>query len=180
MPAASHFLVVGGQRSGKSRYAESLIAASGRKPVYIATATAGDGEMAGRIAVHRSRRGESWTTFEEPLAISDTLKAAAGPDRAVLVDCLTLWLANLLEAERDVAAETDRLVVALNDAAGPVVLVSNELGSGIIPMNPLTRRYADAHGTLNQRIAAAVGRVVLVIAGVPVLIKPQRQPEIAL
>lgn len=180
MAGLPHVLILGGQRSGKSRYAETLVAASGRTPVYVATATAGDGEMADRIAVHKTRRGGAWTTFEEPLALADTLLAASGAERAVLVDCLTLWLANLMEAGRDVEAESDRLIATLGKVGGPVVLVSNEVGSGIIPMHPLSRRYADAHGILNQRVGAAVGRVVLMAAGIPILIKPPTQAELTL
>jgi len=178
--SARHVLVLGGQRSGKSCYAEGLVQASGRAPVYLATATAGDGEMAERIARHRSRRGEAWRTVEEPLELAGALGAAATPASALLVDCLTLWLANLMAAGRDPAAETDRLLAALDEAAAPVVLVSNEVGSGIIPANALARRYADAQGILNQQVAGAVGQVVLVAAGIPSLIKPAAPPQVIL
>jgi len=180
MSAVRHVLVVGGQRSGKSRFAEELVAGSGRRPVYIATATAGDDEMAARIAAHRDRRGTAWTTIEEPLDLAVTLGREAAADAAVLVDCLTLWLGNLMAAKRDIARETETLVAALSAAAGPVVIVSNEVGAGIIPDNPLARSYADALGILNQRIAEAVGRVVLMAAGQPVLLKPSPTPEITL
>jgi adenosylcobinamide kinase/adenosylcobinamide-phosphate guanylyltransferase len=178
--ASGHILVLGGQRSGKSRYAENLVASSLRLPVYLATATAGDPEMHERIEAHRARRGREWRTVEEPLDISGQLLALADPGRAVLVECLTLWLANLLEARREPAEETDRLVEALRRADGPAVIVSNEVGAGIVPENALARRYADALGVLNQRIAAAVGRVVLVAAGIPVLLKPANRPEVTL
>jgi adenosylcobinamide kinase/adenosylcobinamide-phosphate guanylyltransferase len=180
MAAAGHVLVLGGQRSGKSRFAEELVAASGREAIYVATATAGDGEMAERIAHHRARRGAGWRTVEEPLALVDTLVTVTGPRRAVLVECLTLWVANLMAADRDLQAETGRLVAALGIVSGAVVLVSNEVGSGIIPDNALARRYADVQGTLNRRVAETVGRVILVAAGQPVLLKPAAQPEIVL
>lgn len=180
MSAARHVLVLGGQRSGKSRFAEKLVAGSGRRAVYIATATAGDDEMAARIAAHRDRRGTVWTTIEAPLDLPATLGRAAAPNAAVLVDCLTLWLANLMAAERDISHETEALVAVLSAVAGTVVIVSNEVGAGVIPDNPLARAYADALGVLNQRVAAAVGRVVLMAAGQPLLLKPSPTPEIAL
>jgi adenosylcobinamide kinase/adenosylcobinamide-phosphate guanylyltransferase len=176
----AHVLVLGGQRSGKSRYAERLVATGTRAPVYLATATAGDGEMGERIAAHRLRRGREWQTVEEPREMPDALASLADPARAVLVECLTLWLANLMEADRDLELESDCLVAALARAKGPVVIVSNEVGSGIVPENALARRYADALGVLNQRVAGAVGQVVLVAAGIPVLIKPARTPEVIL
>ena len=180
MGAGAHVLVLGGRRSGKSRLAEDLVLASGRAPVYIATATPGDGEMSDRIALHRTRRGGAWRTIETPLLLADALRGAATAGNAVLVDCLTLWLANLMEAGLDVAAETAGLVAALDAATAPVVIVSNEVGAGIVPDNALARRYSDAHGILNQRIAAAVGRVVLTVAGLPLLLKPSPQGPIAL
>jgi adenosylcobinamide kinase/adenosylcobinamide-phosphate guanylyltransferase len=177
--AARHILVLGGQRSGKSAFAEDLVMRSGRRPVYLATGGAGDTEMGERIAQHRKRRGADWTTVEEPLDLAAAL-GGVGEGAVVLVDCLTLWLSNLIEAGRDVERETDGLLAALERARAPVVLVSNEVGSGIIPENALARRYADALGTLNQRTAAAVGRVVLMAAGQPILLKPSAIPEIAL
>ena len=177
---ATRVLVVGGQRSGKSRYAERLVATSGRAPVYIAVATAGDGEMAARIAVHRRRRAEGWRTVEEPLDIAAAIARKSTTGTAVLVECLTLWLSNLMGAGRAVEAETDRLIEALEGAAGPVVLVSNEVGGGIMPDNALARRYADALGVLNQRVAAVATQVVLVAAGQPFILKPSQQPEVTL
>jgi adenosylcobinamide kinase/adenosylcobinamide-phosphate guanylyltransferase len=175
-------LVLGGQRSGKSRYAERLVAASGRRLVHLATATAGDDEMAERIARHQARRGaEKWRTVEEPVDLAGALLREARTDAAVLVDCLTLWLTNLMVAERPIEPETDRLLAALAAVAGPVAIVSNEVGSGIIPANALARRYADALGTLNQRVAEAVDRVVLMVAGMPLFLKPaQKQNEVVL
>ena len=180
MSTAPHILVVGGQRSGKSRFAEELIARSRKRRVYVATAAARDDEMSERIATHRGRRGVEWTTIEEPLELSTALDRVAGRDTGVLIDCLTVWLANLMEAGRDVDAEIDGVVAALAGTEASIVLVSNEVGAGIIPANALARRYADALGTLNQRIASAVGRVILMTAGQPVIVKPAQTPEIAL
>lgn len=177
---ATIVLVVGGQRSGKSRYAERLVAESGRVPVYLATATAGDGEMAARIAAHRERRPAGWRTVEQPLDIALELDRHSTDSSAVIVECLTLWLTNLMGAGRDVVAATDELLDALRRARGPVVVVSNEVGGGIMPANALARRYADALGTLNQRVAGVASHVVLVAAGQPLLIKPGRPPEIIL
>jgi adenosylcobinamide kinase / adenosylcobinamide-phosphate guanylyltransferase len=178
---ATRVLVVGGQRSGKSRYAERLVAESGLARVYLAIATAGDGEMAERIDTHRRRRGGvTWRTIEEPLDIAAVLALESHPGTVVLVECLTLWLSNLMGAGRDIDIATDGLVTALEQAAGPVVLVSNEVGAGIMPDNALARRYADALGVLNQRIAAVATRVVLVVAGQPLLLKPSIQPDIGL
>ncbi|MBN8997572.1 MAG: bifunctional adenosylcobinamide kinase/adenosylcobinamide-phosphate guanylyltransferase [Rhizobiales bacterium] len=174
---APNTLVIGAQRSGKSRKAEEIVSSAGGELVYLATATAGDAEMAERIATHRARRGGDWRTVEEPLDLPGILDREALPGRAVLVDCLTLWLSNLFGAERDIVHETDRLVAALQRTACPVVLVSNEVGAGIIPMNALARRYADAAGILNQRVAAACDRVILMAAGIALPIKPSPFPE---
>ena len=164
-------LVLGGARSGKSRYAERLVEDQAGEPVYIATGSAGDGEMADRIARHRARRGTRWRTVEVPLALTTALVDAARPDRGVLVDCLTLWLANLMAAERDVAAECARLRAALPALNGPVVLVANEVGLGIVPDNALARAFRDHAGRLNQDIAATADRVVFVAAGLPMVLK---------
>jgi len=176
----SRVLVIGGQRSGKSRYAESLVTTSGCAPIYLATATAGDGEMAERIARHRDRRSGGWRTVEEPLDLAGALLREAHSDAVVLVDCLTLWLTNVMAAELPVEAESAKLVAALGKVRGSVVLVSNEVGSGIIPANALARRYADALGTLNQQVAAAVDRVVLIAAGLPLVLKPAPAGEVKL
>ena len=169
--ADGHVLVLGGQRSGKSRHAEQRVLATGRRPVYVATATAGDDEMAERIARHRARRGEGWRTVEEPLELAATLEREAAHDAAILVDCLTLWLTNIMMAGRDPDAEGQRLIEVLGKLDGVVVIVSNEVGAGVIPADPFTRRYVDALGTLNQRVAENVGTVVLVTAGIPSTIK---------
>jgi adenosylcobinamide kinase/adenosylcobinamide-phosphate guanylyltransferase len=164
-------LVLGGARSGKSAYAEGLIRAAAPLATYLATAEAGDGEMAVRIAHHQAQRGAGWDTIEEPLDLVGTLLRVARPDRPVLVDCLTLWLSNLMFAERDIAAETLRLAACLGDLAGPVVLVSNEVGQGIVPDNALARAFRDHAGRLHQAVAAAATRVVFVTAGLPMVLK---------
>jgi adenosylcobinamide kinase/adenosylcobinamide-phosphate guanylyltransferase len=164
-------LVLGGARSGKSRYAQSLAEAEPGDRVYIATAEAGDAEMAERIRRHREARGGRWRTVEAPLALAEALTRAAGRDRVVVVDCLTLWLANLMAAGRDVAAETENLVAALGAVAGPAVLVSNEVGHGIVPEAALARAFRDHAGELHQAVAAASGRVVMVTAGLAHVLK---------
>ena len=163
-------LVLGGARSGKSVYAESLAIAGGAAR-YLATAQAFDAEMSDRIALHRSRRGEGWTTFEEPLDLVGALQQIATPHTPTLIDCLTLWTSNLLFAERDIEAEGDALAACLPDLAGPAIFVSNEVGLGIVPDNALARRFRDAAGRLNQKIAAASDRVVFVAAGLPLVLK---------
>ncbi len=170
MPA-SVTLVLGGARSGKSRYAERLVEGCGGGPVYIATGEAGDAEMVERIAHHRARRGRHWQTVEAPLELAAALAASVAPDRGVLVECLTLWLANLIEAGRDVADEIARLLAALPALDGPVVFVANEVGLGIVPDNALARAFRDHAGRLNQDIAAAADRVVFVAAGLPLVLK---------
>jgi adenosylcobinamide kinase/adenosylcobinamide-phosphate guanylyltransferase len=160
-------LVLGGARSGKSRYAEGLITALPPPWLYIATAQAFDQEMTERIA---TRRAASWQTVEAPHDLAAAL--AAAPQRApVLVDCLTLWLSNRMLAEADIDAETDTLERALDTSGGVRVLVSNEVGSGIVPDNALARRFRDLQGRLNQRLAARADRVVLVVAGLSLTLK---------
>jgi len=169
--APRSILIVGGQRSGKSRYAEARSLASGMERVYLATATAGDREMRSRIAAHRDRRGEDWLTVEETLDVAEALRREARPHRFVLVECLTLWLSNLYGAGRDLAEATRRLADSVAGLPGVVAFVSNEVGSGIIPDNAMARAYADALGSLNQAMGAAVDEVVLVVAGQPLTIK---------
>jgi adenosylcobinamide kinase / adenosylcobinamide-phosphate guanylyltransferase len=166
-------LVLGGARSGKSRYAESLIAAlppPWQPPwTYVATAEAGDTEMAERIARHRARRGPNWRTIEATHNLENVLAACKADP--VLVDCLTLWLSNLMLADGAIDEEMTRVEKALLLATAPKVVVSNEVGSGIVPEYPLGRRFRDAQGILNQRIAALADRVVLVVAGLPMPLK---------
>jgi adenosylcobinamide kinase / adenosylcobinamide-phosphate guanylyltransferase len=161
-------LVLGGARSGKSAYAESLLGGGG---LYLATGQALDDEMAARIAEHRQRRGPGWTTIEEPLDLADCLLRHARPDRPILVDCLTLWISNLMHHGRDVATACDGLCDVLCRAAGPVVLVSNEVGMGLVPDTALGRAFRDAQGRVNQHVAASCQRVVFVAAGLPLFLK---------
>jgi len=167
-------LVLGGARSGKSRFAESLVEGHAGPRVYLATAEAGDAEMAARIRRHRARRGAGWTTIEAPLELPRALAAAPG-DAAILVDCLTLWLSNLMAAARDVERETQALLEVLPRRASPVVFVSNEVGLGIVPDNALARAFRDHAGRLHQTVAAAADRVYFVAAGLPLLMKDRRQ-----
>ena len=161
-------LILGGARSGKSRRAEALVLAHAAPWTYIATAQAFDAEMAARIAEHQARRAEDWRTVNAPRMLPEALRAATGP---ILVDCLTLWLSNAMLAEADLAAETTALEAALQARGGPVVLVSNEVGAGIVPATSLGRRFRDAQGLLNQRMAALADHVELVVAGLPLRLK---------
>jgi adenosylcobinamide kinase / adenosylcobinamide-phosphate guanylyltransferase len=161
--------VIGGARSGKSRYAETLMAALPPPWTYVATAEAADSEMTARIGAHRARRGANWRTIEAPRDLQAALAACgAGP---VLVDCLTLWLSNLMLAETDIERDIEKLEAVLSAAAAPVVIVANEVGLGIVPSFPLGRRFRDMQGILNQRIAARAERVVLMVAGLPLALK---------
>lgn len=161
--------MLGGARSGKSRYAESLVTALPPPWLYVATAEAGDSEMVARVAAHQARRGPSWTTIETPRNVAETLGTHA--DTPTLVDCLTLWLSNVMLADADIDAEIEQLDEALARAAAPIVLVANEVGFGIVPDSALGRRFRDLQGLLNQRIAARADRVVLVVAGLPLTLK---------
>ena len=171
-PAFSSTLVFGGVRSGKSRHAEALCRATGLQRVYIATAAAYDDEMRARIAGHRAMRAkDGWQTVEERHDLASALVRELAADTIVLVDCLTLWLTNRLLAEADMDEEFDRLVDTLSQRRGPVVLVSNETGLGIVPENALARRFGDLQGRLNQRIAALSTHVHFVAAGLPLTLK---------
>ena len=163
-------LVLGGARSGKSRYAESLIEKLPPPWVYIATAEACDAEMEQRIAAHRARRGDRWQTIEAPHDLAGPISHVS-KGSAVLIDCLTLWLSNRLLAEADMDHEIAALESALAKLSGTVVLVSNEVGSGIVPDKVLARQFRDLQGQLNQRIAVKSDRVVLMVAGLPLTVK---------
>jgi adenosylcobinamide kinase/adenosylcobinamide-phosphate guanylyltransferase len=160
-------LVLGGARSGKSRHAEHLAAESGLVPVYLATAQALDAEMTRRIAAHRTRRGTAWRTVEEPLDLVGVLQRECAPGRIVLADCLTLWLSNLMAARRAVEAESARLLEALPGLSGSVLLVSNEVGQGVVPDNAMARQFIDHAGFLHQGIAEQADAVVFMTAGLP-------------
>lgn len=170
-------LVLGGARSGKSRHAEQLVhayaAAREATRVYVATGEAHDQEMRARIAHHRQQRGPGWVTRESPLDLVETLVAECAATRVVLVDCLTLWLSNLMHAGRDVDAETDRLVRLMRVLEGPVVFVTNEVGLGIVPDNALARAFRDHAGRMHQAIAAAAQRVHFVAAGLKLVLKDE-------
>ena len=180
----SRTLVFGGARSGKSAHAESLAAASGKEVIYIATADAGDAEMQARIARHREERNPHWTTVEARLALGHALLEWSAPHRLVLVDCLTVWLSNLLfcqpgnypevgriEPPPAFASERASLLDALDHAAGDIVLVSNEVGMGIVPQGAISRWFVDEAGRLNQAVAARCERVAWVAAGLPLMLK---------
>ena len=164
-------LILGGARSGKSSRAQSLAESAGQKRCYIATAQAFDDEMSARIATHQADRGEGWQTLEAPLDLAGAVTMAAGDCDVALIDCLTLWLSNLMHHERDIADETRQLIAAVNASSIPVILVSNEVGMAIVPENRLAREFRDAQGRLNQQIAAAAEIVEFVAAGLPLKLK---------
>jgi len=172
VPVPRSLLVLGGARSGKSRYAQKLAEDSGRELVLIATAEACDAEMAARIARHAAERDMRWSVIEEPLELAATLRREALPDRILVVDCVTLWLSNLFLRELDSAAATTALVETLAALESPAILVSNEVGSGIVPDNALARAFRDAQGALNQALAEACEAVVLMTAGLALRLKP--------
>ena len=171
MTLARSTLILGGARSGKSTHAEALAENHDGPRVYIATAQAFDGEMTTRIAAHVARRGPAWRTVEEPLELPDALSAADDGKTFILVDCITLWLTNVLLGDHDLKAYTEKLLEVVGTCKGPVVLVSNEVGLGIVPENALARRFRDEAGVLNQKLADSVDRVVLVTAGLPFQLK---------
>jgi adenosylcobinamide kinase/adenosylcobinamide-phosphate guanylyltransferase len=168
LPLPRLTLVLGGARSGKSRYGEELVGRTAPPWTYVATAEAWDTEMAERIAYHRARRDARWQTLDAPLYLAAAVAGLTGP---ALVDCLTLWLSNVMLAGRDVDAESEALLAALACAPGPLVVVSNEVGLGIVPDTPLGRAFRDAQGRLNQRVAAAADRVIFMAAGLPLNLK---------
>ena len=164
-------LVTGGARSGKSRFAEAQALRHEGTPVYIATAEARDGEMADRISLHKARRGDQWRLTEEPRDLAAALQATDGTGPR-LVDCLTLWLSNLMLDGQDWQEETEVLAGVIRQQRSPVIFVTNEVGAGIVPENALARAYRDAAGTMNQRVAEAVDEVWLVVSGCPLRVKP--------
>ncbi len=165
-------LILGGARSGKSAFAQRRAAADGLEVCYLATAQAGDAEMRERIARHRAERPAAWGLIEEPLALAAALRAHAAPHRCLLVDCLTLWLSNLLAVgDEPLAAEIRDFSETLPTLPGQIVLVSNEVGQGIVPVNPLARRFRDEAGWLHQAVAERCDRVTFVIAGLPLTLK---------
>ena len=175
-------LVLGGARSGKSRHAEALVESAACSATYCATAEAGDNEMAERIAAHRARRdrvggGGFWRNVEAPIALAEAILAEARQERPLLVDCLTLWLSNVMLAEIPLDPAFATLRMALRDAAGPVVMVANEVGMGLVPETALGRDFRDAAGRLNQEIAALADRVVFVAAGLPLVLKENEGPS---
>lgn len=163
-------LLLGGARSGKSRYAEELAAASGKSKIYLATAEPGDAEMAARIARHRTDRGASWRTIEEPMNIAELLGEGL-PHELWVVDCLTLWMSNIMHKNHPIAQQIATLISAVENAKADIVLVSNEVGLGIVPENAMARAYRDHLGALNQALARVCGRVVLMVAGLPMAVK---------
>lgn len=165
-------LILGGARSGKSHHAEALIEASGLAPYYLATAEPLDGEMAERIAAHQTRRGSHWQTIEEPLRLAETLHSVTAEGRALMVDCLTLWLTNLMVHDLAVEAEIDGLLDALVALDGATVFVSNEVGQGVMPTNAMARAFIDHAGLLHQRLAEKADQVLLMTAGIPRQLKP--------
>ncbi len=170
-PGFTTALVIGGARSGKSAFAERAARETGLARCYLATAEAWDAEMAERIARHQADRGPDWRTVETPHALPAALRAEAAPDRVVLIDCLTLWLSNRMLAEADLDADRAALLEAIDAARGPVILVSNEVGLGVVPDTPLGRRFRDAQGRLNQAVAAIADQVTLIAAGLPLALK---------
>jgi len=170
--SAEHLFILGGTRSGKTSFGEALALRLGQRPAYLATAEARDDEMKARVAAHRTARAGRFTTFEEPLDIVGGLEEAAAAHDLVLVDCLTLWLSNLLEAKRDIETETARLAEALRRSDGMrAILISNEVGLGIVPDNALARAFRDHAGRMNQTIANAASHAYFVAAGLPLVLK---------
>lgn len=167
-----HFLILGGARSGKSALAERIATGLGRAPAYVATAEALDAEMEERVAVHQQQRQGRFSTFEEPLGLPATIRAVRDAHDFILVDCLTLWISNLLGAGENVTEAVDDLILALEETtSSQVVLVSNEVGLGIVPDNALARTFRDLAGATHQRVATMCGQVYFVAAGIPMALK---------
>lgn len=173
-----HVLVLGGARSGKTGFAERLAMRAGERPLYLATAQALDAEMRDRVRLHQQQRHKRFSTIEEPIALSATLKSAAAEHDVILVDCLTLWITNLLGANLNVAEAVDELAATLPRIEhAQVILVSNEVGLGIVPDNPLARMFRDLAGAAHQRLADICTDVHFVVAGLPMTLKGQRLTE---
>lgn len=170
MPLPKLSLVLGGAASGKSAFAESLVLKAEGERIYVATAQVFDDEMAEKIRRHRKTRGDGWRTIEEPLDLPEAL-AGVSAQQTILIDCVTLWLTNLILGAHDVDTHTDALMQALENCPAPVVIVSNEVGQGIVPDNALSRQFRNAQGKLNQRIAQDADLVVAVMAGLPLVLK---------
>ena len=164
-------LITGGARAGKSRYAVRLMTARPAHHAVVATAQPGDAEMAERIARHKAERDKSWEVIEQPISIRSAIRNAARPDRIVLVDCLTLWISNLMAERREIEIEIQGLIGTLQTAAGPVIVVTNEVGLGIVPDNALARAFRDNLGRANQLVAAAADVAVFMVAGIPIVLK---------
>ena len=176
-------LVLGGARSGKSTYAEKLVSgilfgATPRPSSYIATGEAGDLEMATRIMAHRARRGSHWTTIEEPLRLAEAIDKAGQRSEPILVDCLTLWLSNLLHAGVDLDEATDDMMASVDGLGVSIVFVSNELGLGVVPETPLGRSFRDTMGRMNMRVAERADRVIFMAAGLPLIMKDRPAPRL--
>lgn len=163
-------LVLGGARSGKSRWAEMQVIAQNKQPFYIATGVAGDLEMEQRIAHHRRHRGDQWRLIEEPMYLADAIDQLNDPDNVLLVDCLTLWISNCLHFNC-LETERQKLLDAIGNSTADIVMVSNEVGSGIIPLGEVSRRFVDESGWLHQRLAQLCDQVTLVVAGLPMVLK---------
>lgn len=164
-------LVLGGARSGKSSYAQMQAELLRPQRVFIATAEAHDEEMRARIERHVAERDASWQTVESPLTLGDAIANSAASDRVVLVDCLTLWLSNLMHSDAEVESEVQKLAEQIAAVASPLIVVSNEVGMGLVPNTELGRRFRDEQGRLNRKVAAACGRVEFVAAGLPLRLK---------
>ncbi|MBV1934587.1 MAG: bifunctional adenosylcobinamide kinase/adenosylcobinamide-phosphate guanylyltransferase [Parvibaculaceae bacterium] len=173
LPAHGPFaaLVLGGARSGKSRYGEQLVERASGQHVYVATAQAWDGEMEDRIVHHQNRRGDTWVLIEEPLALADLLRTKISENQIVLVDCLTLWLSNLMGAEKNIETSVDDLIEAVRTCKGRAVFISNEVGQGIVPDNAMARLFRDEAGRMHQRLAEVCDAAIMVVAGLPLILK---------
>ncbi len=171
MKQAKSTLILGGARSGKSRYAEKLAYDSSLNLIYLATAEIRDDEMRERVEHHKADRAGRWDTIEEPIEIPKVIQKHSKIDNVILIDCLTIWLSNLMEAGKNLEAGINSLVDTIKDAEGHVILVSNEVGQGIVPANALARTFRDEAGRLNQVIASAADEVISITAGLPLTLK---------